>query len=641
MGGRSIVKQKKLDFTIGPVQGFVAQSRRMKDLLNSSFLLSYLAGHAMVEVICRGGTIDFPYVMTKEREIINPLLQDIKEFRKNKYQPLSRGGTWIGSLPNRFQATVPETFQPQRCVDAVKNAWKRMADQVWDEYVSPVANEHTKAIWDRQVKHFWEIQWVLQEIEDETQQTGAQTVRFLDFRKFWRDHVPAVEPGDKCQLIPRLQELSGIERHSDKGRDKQESFWTNLRNEIKTLDLGENERLCAVSLIKRLVSSKEISPKAIGWRFEEEAVHFPSFPYIAAYPWIKQAVQTQKDAARKFAEAAKKAGVKRPYKLPLEKFGVQEKDTLLETFVQLEGPAFFGRWELDEKVDDTELTQKHQELVIAMGGPPSPYFGLLLMDGDQLGQLLQTNSSWVSQSLNRFTEKIQELIPKYEGVPVYAGGDDVLALFPLHQILPAALEIRQQYMKAFDEVKNEVIPEETDLPAPTVSAGVIFAHAYTPIKNVLRYAHVLLDDVAKGQNGRDSIAVSIWRHSGPDLIWVSKWGKSIQMYDGKSTLNLELLAQQWQDEETFLSSSFLHKWLEFFERSYGNIEASEWRSMAVELMTADYLRIVGNERKVTKEEAKEKIEALLDVCLVSDQFQPDGMFLVRFLKQKGVEQHGE
>ncbi|WP_255724622.1 type III-B CRISPR-associated protein Cas10/Cmr2 [Shimazuella soli] len=37
---------KKMHFTIGPVQEFVAQSRRTRDLLASSFLLSYLAAHA-------------------------------------------------------------------------------------------------------------------------------------------------------------------------------------------------------------------------------------------------------------------------------------------------------------------------------------------------------------------------------------------------------------------------------------------------------------------------------------------------------------------------------------------------------------------------------------------------------------------
>ncbi|NMB85726.1 MAG: hypothetical protein GYA29_05710, partial [Methanothrix sp.] len=40
-----------IHFTIGPVQGFLAQARRTRDLWSGSFLLSYLSGCAMAEII--------------------------------------------------------------------------------------------------------------------------------------------------------------------------------------------------------------------------------------------------------------------------------------------------------------------------------------------------------------------------------------------------------------------------------------------------------------------------------------------------------------------------------------------------------------------------------------------------------------
>lgn len=654
----------KFDFTIGPVQGFVAQSRRMKDLLNSSFLLSYLAGQAMNYVLEKGGTINFPSVENMCGEYTS-LIKDIIEFHNNHGKPLTRKGTWLGSLPNRFQATVPvpkvesEGFNPEECVQAVKNAWKRIADAVWDEFVSPVVsklnNHQTEEIWRRQVENFWEIQWVLQEIDDEN--TDAQTIRYLDFRKFWRDHVPSIEPGDKCQLIPHLQELSGFERHTKDGRKQQEKFWSELREHVGAMDLGEKERLCAIALIKRLVSSKRVCAKAIGWEFDEKARYFPSFPYVAAYPWIKEAVATQKEKASEFAQVAKKYKLSLSERLYPERFQIKKDDNrLLKDFIRLEGPAFFARWELDKKkeqnatIDDTELKEKYDELVKAMGEQPSPYFGLLLMDGDQLGKLLQTNSCWVSQSLNIFTMRLQKVIQEHEGVPVYAGGDDVLAIFPLYQVLSAAVRIRQLYIESFEKMKLDLEKkckiDTSCYPKPTISAAVLFAHAYTPIKNVLRYAHVLLDDVAKAQNGRDSIAVSIWRHSGPDWSWVSKWDDSI--VEKENVLKLELLAKQWQmksdQEELFLSSSFLHKWLEFFDKSFSAqddsthfINSPEWKEVAIDLMAADFLRIVNHEKEsLTKEEAKKMVDDLFQVCLVSNQFQPDGIMLVRFLKQKGV-----
>ncbi|HQD19097.1 MAG TPA: type III-B CRISPR-associated protein Cas10/Cmr2, partial [Bacillota bacterium] len=51
-----------IDYSIGPVQIFVAQSRRTRDLWGSSYLLSVLAGYAMLGAIRAGGQIVRPKV---------------------------------------------------------------------------------------------------------------------------------------------------------------------------------------------------------------------------------------------------------------------------------------------------------------------------------------------------------------------------------------------------------------------------------------------------------------------------------------------------------------------------------------------------------------------------------------------------
>lgn len=49
-------------FTLGPVQGFVAQARRTRDFWAGSFLLSWLSAVAMQAVIKQQGEIIFPKV---------------------------------------------------------------------------------------------------------------------------------------------------------------------------------------------------------------------------------------------------------------------------------------------------------------------------------------------------------------------------------------------------------------------------------------------------------------------------------------------------------------------------------------------------------------------------------------------------
>ena len=52
----------RIDISIGPVQGFVAQSRRTRDLWGSSYLLSVLSAHAMCGAERAGGRIISPIV---------------------------------------------------------------------------------------------------------------------------------------------------------------------------------------------------------------------------------------------------------------------------------------------------------------------------------------------------------------------------------------------------------------------------------------------------------------------------------------------------------------------------------------------------------------------------------------------------
>ena len=53
---------QRLDISVGPVQGFVSQSRRTRDLWGSSFLLAFLAAHAMRGAERAGGRVVQPMV---------------------------------------------------------------------------------------------------------------------------------------------------------------------------------------------------------------------------------------------------------------------------------------------------------------------------------------------------------------------------------------------------------------------------------------------------------------------------------------------------------------------------------------------------------------------------------------------------
>jgi CRISPR-associated protein Cmr2 len=145
-------KQHYFHFTLGPVQGFVSQARRTRDFWAGSFILSWLAAVAIQAVKHQDGKVEFP----KPDEDYMAWL--IGKGKSNK--PMQ------GSIPNRFKGLVaavnPDTFKPEQVVDAVQEAWKALADSVWERDLGDFSpSSEASLIWERQIGSFWDMSWVI------------------------------------------------------------------------------------------------------------------------------------------------------------------------------------------------------------------------------------------------------------------------------------------------------------------------------------------------------------------------------------------------------------------------------------------------------------------------------------------------
>jgi CRISPR-associated protein Cmr2 len=519
--------ERLLHFTLGPVQSFVEQARRTQDLWAGSFLLSWLSGHAMKAVADAGGEVVFPKV---ENDALFKAIMN----------GASSAGPAVGSLPNRFKARVSDGFNPIDCRTVVERAWKGLTDKVWERFVAPVAGKGngTRDIWTRQIERFWDIAWVLGPEPEDPEDRSDHA--WLDRRKNWRTHRPPVEGGDHCMLMGNWQELSGFIRARE--RSKQNEFWAALKARVdkasgNPLQLDENERLCAMALVKRLFP--HVEEQVLGWKpsWDGKRVHWPSTPRLAAVGWLKHASAQATDEARAYVKVAKetKADCREP---ELEEGN--ELSTVAGHLLHRSGVEHASDDELGDASRD-KLREVYKPLADKAGCEPSAFYALLLMDGDKVGALLRDKGEEaVSEGLGRFAQGVDETVRQYDGNTVYAGGDDVLALLPLEKALPAALELRSAYRNAFEG-------EE----AATISGAIVFAHFHVPLRHVLREAHRLLDEVAKEENGRDSLAVCILTQGGVTREWVSTWG------DGEPSPSQELMQSARElDERT--SSRFFY-----------------------------------------------------------------------------------
>lgn len=532
--------------TLGPVQGFVAQARRTRDFWAGSFLLSWLSSVAMASVQEQGGVINFPI---PDEDFMAALKG---EAQGNFPQQ--------GSVPNRFKTLavqVDQHFNPQLVVEDMQAAWNALCQHIWQQDLMPALIKSQKsqqsgiseAIWQRQLNHYWEINWCLSD--------DATASNLLDRRKNWRSHTLPPEPGVKCMMMEGFQELSGLDFPDQK---KLDHFWRLIQKNIKngTTDLRPGECLSALGFVKRrfvrhfdtFAFTLPSGQKIAGWPLPPQV---PSVPHIAAAPWyaaaLQQASQNQdvKDALSDFYDCAEKlvgfpetANPIRRVATTTAACGLRKEWAGLDGAVfhrsYLENSTLFGDDAEAEKNAKAALTALQALKKAAKLPEVSSFYAVLIMDGDSLGSQMGDTAKQkaISNGLNTFTKGTAAIVQANDGFLIYAGGDDVLALVCLDKAVELALLLRNFYAQCFAE-QNKTLPKDKQV-TTSLSGAIEFCHIKTPLTFVLGDAHSLLDDIAKEKTGRDALAVRVWKPGGLHLEWSQPWQYLTEQ--AKSTSNL-------------------------------------------------------------------------------------------------------
>ncbi len=540
-----------LSFCIGPVQDFVSQARRTRDLWCGSWMLTHLAECALAAAEKIGGK--------KCRTVI-------------PFRPVDHFGQVIsrkhqsGGIPNRFELVFgSEDLAIQAARDATSafnQAWSEIADIVWTGFIENATSEgeNVRSIWDRQVGSFWDVTWAI----GQPNQANGVVGNLAAARKNFRDSPTSAEEGTKCSLMGDLQELSGHSR-----RRTQDAFWRAVRRNAGSLDLAEGERLCAIAVIKRFFPRKS---SEYGCEYDLSNVNWPSTAFLAAQPWLSKL--TARAEAKQYADdAVKTCGISRSEER-------SAKDAEI-AWASVDASVWFrasvensDQLQLDEN-QRRELSEKLSALYRLAGdeGEPSqpvPYYGLLLLDGDSLGNLLSEmkDPTLLSKCLNAFNGQVDEIVQKCHGRTVYAGGDDVLLVAPGSQALAIAEELNVAYRNAF-------VSEGVSEGVATISGAIVYAHYKHPLRQVLKQAHHLLDNIAKDKTGRDSLAIGIIQGGGINAIWSAPW--AVVMKGSQSHGLRGILHRFSQDDEgesdsklPSLNGSFLYRLRDQFSRLFPN-----------------------------------------------------------------------
>ena len=558
-------KRLMLMFTIGPAQPFIEAARKTEDLWIGSYILSYLIATAMEQVQGEGVEIIYPAIRT----------QSPFEFWRGADQDLT-----TPSFPNLFLAIGDGISQ-----DALVNRTKRAADRVGTKFkqiakcaVDAAFNNWRKTyvedVFKRQISGFFDVYWVI--TEETNKKYGdwyAHTASSLAAVKNCRTFKQTSEFGRKCSLdgtreilhkrVKGLNEREQIENAMD---------WWRKFAENKPQFCRSKEALSAVSLAKRMgryyLRTQSVFKDEFDKRFSSGILSFPSTSEIATANF-KERISHDIKALKvytQFCKAVKElcqsddgvADIPTIQQLPKIKCPLPNNVDGEWLYEETWDPSYLKRsYNIDASKAADQIRQCEQlrrKLIGFLKGEPGKYYAAIALDADNMGEVNRQTKNREeheanSRQLIEFTKDTQRIVEReHLGKLTYAGGDDLLALANLRDLLP----ILKKLHKAFPD----------DL--TTISAGVCIAHNKMPLSDVLRHARRMEKAAKNIDNDKNALGIVLFKRSGNVSEMVTKWEHGdLEMLTVGQKLNRLL-----QDDE--ISKQFLYTFRDAFAKLIGD-----------------------------------------------------------------------
>lgn len=447
-----------LAISVGPVQEFIAAARRTRDLWFGSYLLSEISREVAKSAKNQGGRLIFPASLDAEN-VANVILAELD--------------------------TVDPKAVGTQAKEAAQETWRVFAEEAREKAAGVIRTD----IWEDQVDDVIEFYAAWVPRTDDYQHDRARVMRLLAGRKNCRNFR---QPEFNDTGLAKSS-LDGQRPSVLVGPKPGESPETYRDNWTKKLRLSRGEQLDVVGVTKRLGKKPGNSDR------------YPSVARVAAETWLHGV--RQKVAFDELRNAC--AAVTGLNKVAEPKYD----------YFPYEGTVIFKDRHTDLiKELGEEVREPLKRVALALkklGGEPTPYLAVLVADGDSMGAKLSTITSAAdhrafSGELAGFASAAGATVSTHRGVLIYAGGDDVLALLPLHTCLPCALELRNEFNR------------RTGI---TLSVGVAIGHFMENLEDLREYGRKA-ENAAKLVQGKDALAIHLYKRSGSPVEFRAKWNNN-------------------------------------------------------------------------------------------------------------------
>jgi CRISPR-associated protein Cmr2 len=493
------MSQHVLLFHLGPIQDFIAQARRTRDLWFGSHVLSEVSrAAARAMAACPGTTLIFPAL-----EHGDASLAPHPEVRREQGDPPY-------SVANKIVALV-EAGDPGDVARSGRAAAHehllalgRKVLRARDALVDPAARDTA----EEQLATLLEVRAVWAPI-DQAGYAAARQRAEADLAA--RKTLHAFAPWAHQRGHVFKSSLDGARETVLRPGPREHGAWQELR-------IGEREELDAVGLLKRAGGKTD---------------QFVPVPTVGLAAWIERAGAQEPARLAELRRSCQEHGFQpvRPIQPWLKAFPYDAQVLLPERwqpyFEDLERPR--------DPADRRLVAEKARAfgraavvpLLEEMRVAPFPYVACLVADGDRMGKAidhLARNGTGAHRDLSRaladFASAAHEIVEqRHRGVLVYAGGDDVLGFVCLQDALRCAHALQQR----FTEIVGHALRDMDD--RPTLSCGLGVGHVLESLGHLLGLGRQAERLAKRGDGGaeRNALALVMDRHTGTRRQWRCSW----------------------------------------------------------------------------------------------------------------------
>lgn len=530
-------------FTISPVQSFIEQARKTRDLYAGSKLLSTL--------------IDFAMDQIPNPDFIFP-------------------SKTIESKPNRFIAKVElkddntiKKFGEELEVK-VKEKFKSIALNVVNQKTGKDEKELPKN-YIEQINNHLQIHWAALQFDDKNYKKLFRELESnIGSIKNIRAFNQTIETGRKCSLCGERNVLFY-------GGNKPPAYTQSDAVNISDFSISSGEGLCAVCFLKRFYlddpfpSTAEIAlMESLNklYKINEGKTLIDNYKKLFGNDYDHQLYYEENLTKNYFDKQNINANDNKLNKAKDLLSGIrsfaQKNNIKLPGYyavIMFDGDSM-GKWLSGLKLkDDADLTQFHKTLSLRLG---------------------------------EFADSVRTSIPEPKGRVVYAGGEDFLGFINLNHLFEVLKLLRELFDSKVNQAIKSIKKDENDV--LSFSAGIVIAHYKIPLSEVLKWARAMEKEAKKIDDNKNAFSIAVLKHSGEINKAVYKWSEDKGLTDNLDALNTITTAIK---NDNF-STKFINNICDEFSRLIN----SEGKSTEKKHIMSELYRLLKRACKIHKEAAQ-------------------------------------